>query len=99
MTLPSRDHAYLDGITPDQLAALIFELASQLHVERQRRIALETVLQRAGTLQAGALDGVADDAEIGEKGRAALDQALRRLLRIVAETGDPRGPLRAEHRP
>lgn len=97
MTLPSTDHSYLQNVTPDRLAALILELASQLHVERQRRIALEAVLERQGILPAGALDGVADDASVLEKGRAELDQAMRHLLRIVTETGDPRAPLRAEH--
>ncbi|WP_070152146.1 hypothetical protein [Sphingobium phenoxybenzoativorans] len=97
MTLPSNDHAYLRNVAPDQLAALIFELASQLHVERQRRIALETALQRAGLLQTDTLDALAADTEIQNMGREALDLALRRLLRIVTETGDPRGPLRAEH--
>ncbi|QUT06799.1 hypothetical protein KFK14_04975 [Sphingobium phenoxybenzoativorans] len=97
MTLPSNDHAYLRNVAPDQLAALIFELASQLHVERQRRIALETALQRAGLLQTDTLDALAADTEIQNMGREALDLALRRLLRVVTETGDPRGPLRAEH--
>ena len=97
MTLASTDRRYLDGVAPDQIAALIFELASQLHVERQRRIAIETQLARAALLDVEALDHAAGDAEVREKGRAELDQSLRRLLRIVTETGDPRGPLRAEH--
>lgn len=96
MTLPSRDHTYLDGVTPDQLGALVFELASQLHVERQRRIALEYALQRAGVIDSTALDAMAADPALLEAGGAALDGALRRLLRIVIETGDPRGPLRSE---
>ncbi len=97
MSLSPTDRRYLDNVAPDQIAALIFELASQLHVERQRRIAIETQLARAGLLDTGALDHAADDAEVCDKGRAELDQALRRLLRIVTETGDPRGPLRPEH--
>lgn len=36
-----------------------------------------------------------DEAFLAE-GRSALDDSLRRLLRIVTENGDPRGPLRAE---
>lgn len=97
MSLPSSDHRYLDNVAPDQIAALVFELASQLHVERQRRIAIETQLSRAGLLDTDALDHAASDVEVRDKGRAELDQALRGLLRIVTETGDPRGPLRAEH--
>ena len=96
MTLPSRDHGYLGAATPDQLGALIFELASQIHVERQRRMALEKMLLRSGVLMPGALDALAEDEEVTEEGRAALDVALRRLLRIITETGDARGPLRTE---
>lgn len=96
MNPPSRDHAYLGAVTPDQLGALIFELASQIHVERQRRMALERLLLRSGMLTPGALDALADDKEVTEEGRAALDAALRRMLRIVTEIGDARGPLRAE---
>ncbi|MFN8721668.1 MAG: hypothetical protein ACK5YI_12640, partial [Rhodospirillales bacterium] len=39
----------------DRLTAVVFELASQLHVERQRRMALETVLVRAGAFEPTAL--------------------------------------------
>ncbi|WP_077145565.1 hypothetical protein [Sphingopyxis sp. KK2] len=97
MSLSPADRRYLDGVAPDQIAALVFELASQLHVERQRRIAIETQLARAGLLDIEAVDQAATDNEVRERGRAELDDALRRLLRIVTETGDPRGPLRAEH--
>ena len=90
------DHAYLGRVAPDQLGALIFELASQLHVERQRRIALEAALSRAGVLPSGALDRVAAEAATVETGHAALDASLRRLLRIITEAGEPRGPLRSE---
>ena len=96
MTLPTRDHIYLDGVPHDHVAALVFELASQLHVERQRRIALETLLERAGVLAPGALDAMASDPAVAGAGMAALDVALRCMLRVVTETGDPRGPLRAE---
>lgn len=94
MTLRSSDHSYLDSVTPDQLAALVFELASQVHIERQRRIALEIVLERKGVLSGG-IDILADDPEIGEKSRLSLDQSMCRLLRILTETGDPRHPLRS----
>ena len=91
------DHAYLDRVTHDQFAALLFELASQLHVERQRRIALsEAALQRSGVLAPGALDELAEDRAVLEQGRATLDGSLRRLMRIMTEAGGPRGPLRGE---
>ncbi len=88
------DHAYLGGVSPDQLAALVLELASQLHVERTRRMALEAVLVRQGIIDATALDG---EPALAAQALGALDQSLRRLFRILAAQGDPTGPLRAEH--
>lgn len=90
------DHAYLDHVTHDKFGALLFELASQLHVERQRRIALETALRRAGVLAPDALDAMASEPAVLEQGRTALDGALRRLMRIMTEAGEPQGPLRDE---
>lgn len=96
MTLPERDHAYLGDASIDQLATLVLELASQLHVERQRRMAIETLLARKGLLDPAALDAMAAEDGFNAEARAALDGNLRRLLRIMTESGDPRGPLRAE---
>jgi hypothetical protein len=96
MSLPETDHLYLDGVGADRLAQLLMELASQLHAERQRRVALEILLERAGVLAPGALDAMAGDAEARGRAQASLDGALRRLLRIMAEQGGPRAPLRAE---
>lgn len=96
MTLPASDHAYLDGATNDQLAALLMELASQLHVERQRRMALQTVLERQGLIDPAAMEALAADPDFNAAAGAAVDASLRRLLRIMTERGDPRGPLRAE---
>lgn len=96
MSLPETDHRYLEGVGPDRLAQLLMELASQLHAERQRRIALEVALERAGLLAPGALEAMAGDAEARARAQAELDGGLRRLLRIMAEQGGPRAPLRAE---
>ena len=90
------DHVYLANAAPDQLAALVFELASQLHVERQRRIALEVALAHGGILTPDALDRAQDDKTALAKGRDALDHAVRRMVRIVSEHGDSRTPLRNE---
>lgn len=96
MTLPETDHRYLEGIGPDRLAQLLMEVASQLHAERQRRIALEVALERAGLLKPGAIEAMAGEAEARGRAQASLDASLRRLLRIMAEQGGPRAPLRAE---
>lgn len=96
MTQPPDDRNYLGATSIDQLAALVFELSSQLHVERQRRIVLEQELTRAALLPPDAIDRALGDADVMEKGRMELDLALRRLLRIVCERGDPRSPMRHE---
>ena len=96
MSMPAYDHQYLTSASVDQVAAMVLELASQLHVERQRRMALETLLLRQGALDAAAFDAMAEDGTFMAAARAELDVSLRRLLRIVTETGGPSGPLRAE---
>lgn len=94
MTPPTRDHTYLQPASIDQVAAMVLELASQLHVERQRRMALELLLLRQGAIPDPAT--LAEDPALLEAARTALDTNLRRLLRIMTETGDPSAPLRAE---
>ena len=93
------DHHYLEGVGPDRLAALVLELAAQLHVERQRRMALEEVLTRRGLLAREDVEALAVDPDFLARSQVALDGALRRLIRIMAEAGDPRGPLRVEALP
>jgi hypothetical protein len=90
------DHEYLRGVSPDRLAALVFELASQLHVERTQRMALEEVLVRAGVIEAGATEKLAEDPALLTATRGKLDTSIRALLRIVTEAGDAQGPLRPE---
>lgn len=70
------------------LTALLLELASQLHVERARRIALELAMARAGTLAPDATARLADDPEFRRLTRAALDDAMARLMRVVTESGE-----------
>ncbi len=90
VTLPE---APLDA---ERLAGLVFELASQLHIERARRIALELALERAGALPAGAAEALGTDDEYRRRAGESLDEAMRRLMRVLAESDDPRKPLRHE---
>ena len=96
MSLPPHDHRYLTSASVDQVAAMVLELAAQLHVERQRRMGLETLLMRQGILDAAAPEAMAADETFLNAARTELDASLRRLLRIMTEAGDPSGPLRAE---
>lgn len=78
----------------DRLAGLVFELASQLHVERAQRLALEAALVRAGLIGADARERMLDDAECSRRTREALEESMSRLMRVLTERADPRTPLR-----
>ena len=80
----------------ERLAGLVFELASQLHAERSRRMALEIALERAGLLAPGAADALGEDPALLARSRAGLDRSMRGLMRILTEAADPRAPLRGE---
>lgn len=80
---------------PERLAGLLFELASQLHIERTQRIALELALARAGVLDAPAIKGLAGDAELRLRSSAGLDQSMAKLMRVLTQHADERGPLRS----
>ena len=82
----------------EQLTALVFELASQLHVERVRRLALEVALERSGALAPDAVQAAAGDARLAARGAAALERAMAGIMRVLTEGGDPRSPLRAQSR-
>lgn len=79
-----------------RLAALLFELGAQLHVERTQRLALEAALVRAGVLAPDAIAGLAGDPELSRSSRAELDMSMRKLMRVLIETPDVRTPLRGE---
>lgn len=80
----------------DRLTQLVFDLAAQLHIERQRRLALETVLTRAGVVKPAEIEALAGDADFLKTARAALDESQGRLMTIIIEGGDRRTPLREE---
>jgi phage-related minor tail protein len=82
--------------TTDQLTGLVFELASQLHVERARRLALEAALEAAGAIAPGAADRIAAQAALRERTNAALDRSMAGIMRVLTEAADPRSPLRQE---
>lgn len=86
----------LPPMEPDtaRLTGLLFELASQLHVERTRRLALEMALVRSGALAPGATDALAGDGDLLAGARAELETAMRKLMRVLGDSDDPRAPLR-----
>ena len=91
-----------DGLSPygapplEQLTALVFELASQLHVERVRRLALEVALERSGALAPDTFQNLAGDERLAGRAASELDKAMGGIMRVLTEGADPRSPLRAQ---
>jgi hypothetical protein len=83
----------LDNAT---LTALVFELASQLHIERTRRLALEAALASDGILTSAQLQAASESASLREESGKAADLSIRKLLRVLSESPDERVPLRSE---
>ena len=82
-----------------KLGALVFELASQLHLERTRRLALEAALVRRGVVSAADIEAVGESAAFRYESGEAADLAVRKLLRVLSESADERVPLRAQVSP
>ena len=80
----------------DRLAALVFELSAQLHIERHKRMALEQALVAKGVLAGSEIAALAGDDAFLARAREEADRSLRKLMRILAEDGDRRTPLRNE---
>jgi hypothetical protein len=79
-----------------KLAALIFELAAQLHLERTRRLALEATLAQRGIVMPSDIEMTGAGAAFREEARNTADLAIRKLLRVLSESSDERVPLRGE---
>lgn len=88
--------AELTPLSPTTLASLLFELASQLHIERARRMALEAALAQRSLLTAQEIEQAGASPTFQQEACSAADQAIRKLLRVLSESPDERVPLRAE---
>ena len=93
---PRGELSFLETGDIDKLAALVFELAGQLHVERHRRMALERALVARGAVAEAEIVALAEDPAFLAEARDAADRGLRKMMRILAEDGDRQGPLRGE---
>lgn len=98
MSIPSGlgELAGLGELGSARLAALLFELASQLHLERTHRLALEVALARRGLVTPADIEAAAENEAFRQKSSEAADLAVRKLLRVLSESPDERAPLRAE---
>jgi hypothetical protein len=89
-------HPELGELDNSKLAGLVFELASQLHIERTRRLALEAALASRGMLTPAEIEAAGADAAFRDRASAEADLSIRRLLRVLSDSADERAPLRAE---
>jgi hypothetical protein len=89
-------HPEFGGLDNATLGALVLELASQLHVERTRRLALEAALAEAGVVTPATIERTGEQAALRERAAKAADQSIRKLLRVLSDSKDERVPLRAE---
>lgn len=78
----------------ERLTGLVFELASQLHVERAQRVALQAALEKAGLIDAATLQSLASDPTLQRRNHEMLQESIAELLRVFSESADPRRPLR-----
>jgi hypothetical protein len=86
----------LGTLSNDTLAGLLFELASQLHVERTRRMALEAALQQRGLLTEVDIETAGGQAPARQQACEAADRSIQALLALLSESSDLRAPLRGQ---
>lgn len=78
------------------LAALVFEIASQLHAERSARLALQAAMLEKGLVSERDIERMGEDAQFRRHTCEAADDAVRRLIRTLSESSDERAPLRTD---
>jgi hypothetical protein len=91
MTTPER--RFLNSSNTDRLAALVLELAAQLHEERHQRIALEQALQQAGVLDQTAVAAAGLEPRTEKLAQAGLDRSMNSLFAIMTDPDSARAPL------
>jgi hypothetical protein len=76
-------------LSPEALTALIFELASQLHIERAHRITLEVALEEAGLVDVDALTSAAETQRRRDRSIEAANLSLKKLFRAMSGAAEP----------
>jgi hypothetical protein len=83
-TLP--EQTFFEDPALDRALAMIMTLAAELAVTKDRLRAMEVLLERAGTLQAGALDAYKPDAEEARNLAADRDAFARQIVEAAKGT-------------
>ncbi|WP_433533158.1 hypothetical protein ACQPYA_14745 [Micromonospora sp. CA-263727] len=90
----SSEFDYFDDPRFGKLFDLVLQLSTELHVTRQRLLAVEALLVRRDVLGAGDVDGFEPSHDEQQLLGAERDALLARLMRILTEDGPAEHPLR-----
>ncbi len=84
--LVGADPVYLEDPVLDATVRMLVELAAQVWVERERRLALEALLVERGVVNAGALEALQPDASLRQRLKAErarfIEDVFKELRRI-----------------
>jgi hypothetical protein len=76
-------------LSPEALTALVFELASQLQIERAHRITLEVALEEAGLVGADARASAAQAQRRRDRSIEGANLSLKKLFRAMSGAAEP----------
>lgn len=88
------EFTYFPDAQIDRVVGLLWQVAQEVHVTRQRTLALEELLVERGVIEAGALDAYQPSAEATARLEADGAELMERLIRTISETDDHRAPMR-----
>jgi hypothetical protein len=88
------EFTYFEDGQVDRVLGLVWQLAQEIHVTRQRLLSLEAVLVSKNLLSAGELSAFSPDESSQQHLTADGKQFMERLIRTIAEKDDHRSPMR-----
>lgn len=90
------EFTYFPDAQVDRVVGLLWQVAQELHVTRQRTLALEELLIERGVLDEGELDAFRPTSEAAARLEADGAALMDRLIRTISETDDHRSPMREQ---
>jgi hypothetical protein len=88
------EFTYFEDGQIDRVLGLVWQLAQEVHVSRQRLLALEALLASKDVVSAGELSAYVPDEQTQQNLTADGDLFMERLIRTIAEKDDHRAPMR-----
>lgn len=87
---------YLGAEDTDTVVSLVWQLAQELHVTRQRLLVLEDVLTESGVLETDAVERHVPTGTTSDRLAQDREELLSRLVRVLTEIDDHRAPMREQ---